>query len=68
MAKEKRLHAMWTENLETSVKVKELLEKVSADQTILNNKMEDGTEQQNQRMEKIRQLNEENMEKIAKTM
>lgn len=59
---------MWTENLETRVKVKELQNKVFDDQTVLKNKLDDGESQLNMRLEKIRELNDENMETIAKTV
>lgn len=68
MAKEKRLHAMWTENFETSVKVKDLQAQVIVEQATLKNKIEAGEMQLHSRQEKIRQLNEENMEKITRTM
>lgn len=68
MAKEKRLHAMWNENLETSVKVQELRVQVCADQAALKKKVNDNEALLNVRQEKIRQMNEDNLEKIAKTM
>lgn len=68
MAKERRLHDMWTENLEASVKVTELRARVQSDQETLKNKLSENVEQLEVREKKITQMNEENKELIARTM
>lgn len=68
MAKEKRLHAMWTENISTSEMVQELHKKVDATQRLLQDRTmkSEGVMLEYQRQ--VVELNKQNTDTISKIM